>query len=166
MFDKSFVESKRSRWVLLPVLMFCCCNNHPAVVDTKSKKNIESSQDAVTAIKLEISKLDEEFKNGDSVSAATHYASNALSMPPGRLPVNSNEIVKMIGSAIRAGVKMKTNITDISCSEDLCVETGIYEMSANKWLEKGKYVTVWKRENDKWRIYREIWNSNDSEHEK
>jgi hypothetical protein len=60
------------------------------------------------------------------------------------------------------GVKdLKLSTEDISGNAKQVVETGRYEIygDKNKFLEKGKYVVVWKFENGTWKMYRDIWNS-------
>lgn len=56
---------------------------------------------------------------------------------------------------------MKLNMADISGGGDIYAATGTYEMTDadNKTIDKGKYISVWKRDNGSWKIYRDIWNS-------
>jgi len=44
---------------------------------------------------------------------------------------------------------------------DAVVEIGTYELQgeANQILDKGKFIVVWKMEDGKWKIYRDISNS-------
>lgn len=60
------------------------------------------------------------------------------------------------------GVKdFKLTITNITGNDNLYAETGNYEVfgAENRSLDNGKYVAVWKKENDTWKMYRDIWNS-------
>jgi len=41
------------------------------------------------------------------------------------------------------------------------VETGKYELFVGDKVsaEKGKFIVIWKEENGKWKMHRDIWNS-------
>jgi hypothetical protein len=55
---------------------------------------------------------------------------------------------------------MKLNTDEVSGGPDEIVETGNYEMDdSTKTVDKGNYVVVWKKDGDKWKIFRDIWNS-------
>jgi ketosteroid isomerase-like protein len=44
---------------------------------------------------------------------------------------------------------------------DVVVETGTYEILGDKAVsfDKGKFIVAWKKENGKWKMHRDIWNS-------
>jgi ketosteroid isomerase-like protein len=44
---------------------------------------------------------------------------------------------------------------------DTAVEVGRYTLSGEggQVLDTGKYVVIWKKEDDAWRYHRDIWNS-------
>lgn len=46
-------------------------------------------------------------------------------------------------------------------SEDLIIEEGAYNFPDGKGgsFDKGKFIAIWKKEDDSWKLYREIWNS-------
>ena len=50
---------------------------------------------------------------------------------------------------------------EVMGGKDAVVETGKYEMFVGDKVsaEKGKYILVWKEENGKWKMHRDIWNS-------
>ena len=42
------------------------------------------------------------------------------------------------------------------------IETGSYDLQGEggaSW-DKGKFIVIWKEENGKWKMHRDIWNSN------
>ena len=151
---------------ILPYVFFFVACNGSATPDNKTAATDSTNNDneSVKAhIKKEASNFEEEFKKGDSTALASHYASDAMAMPPNSEPVKASDIVNLWGGAIRMGVKgLKLDITDISGGGNLYAETGTYEMlgADNKSLDKGKYVVVWKKDNGNWKIYRDIWNTN------
>jgi ketosteroid isomerase-like protein len=46
-------------------------------------------------------------------------------------------------------------------NEDLVVEDGTYNFPDGKGgsVDKGKFIALWKQEDGKWKLYREIWNT-------
>ena len=144
-------------------LFFSACND--SATDKADVKKDSTGNDAGNVeefIKNEDLKFDEEMKRGDSNALAAHYASNAIVMPPNSESVKGNDIVGLWGGAIRMGVKsMRLNMADISGGGDIYAETGTYEMTGadNKTMDKGKYITIWNKDNGNWKIYRDIWNS-------
>lgn len=146
------------------VIFFIACND--AATDNKpgaKDSTISDNKSVEDYIRKEALNFGEEIRRGDSVALASHYASDAVVMPPNSEVVKGNNIVGLWGGALRMGVKdFKLTITDITGARDLYVETGNYEMfgADNKSLDKGKYVAVWKNDNGAWKMYRDIWNSN------
>jgi hypothetical protein len=61
--------------------------------------------------------------------------------------------------------KVKVMAEEISGNEENVVEVGTYEIlnDKNESFEKGKFIVVWKQENDTWKIHREIWNTDTSQ---
>jgi ketosteroid isomerase-like protein len=150
-------------FTLMLAIFFVACND-TATTDKTTVKD-STGNDAANVeefIKNEGSKFDEEMKRGDSNALAAHYASDAIVMPPNSDRVKGKDIVGLWGGAIRMGVKgMTLNMADISGGGDVYTETGTFEMTGvdNKTIDKGNYVTVWKKDNGNWKIYRDIWNS-------
>ncbi len=147
------------------VIFIVACNDS-ATTDNKMAAKDSTMSDSKSVedhIRKEALNFEEEIKRGDSVALASHYASDALVMPPNSDAVKGNNIAGLWGGALRMGVKdLKLNITDITGGGDVYAETGNYEMfgADNKSLDKGKYVAVWKKDNGIWKMYRDIWNSN------
>jgi ketosteroid isomerase-like protein len=50
---------------------------------------------------------------------------------------------------------------EIYGNEDLVVEEGTYNFPDGKGgsIDKGKFIAIWKQEDGKWKLYREIWNT-------
>lgn len=151
-------------FTLMLAIFFVACNDASTTTKTTAIDSTGNDNESVKAhIKKEDSNFEEEFKKGDSTALAAHYASDGMVMPPNGETVKGKDIAGMWGGASRMGLKeLKINITDISGGGDLYAETGNYEMlgAANKSMDKGKYVVVWKKDNGNWKIYRDIWNSN------
>lgn len=146
-------------------IFFVACNDK-ATTDNKMTVADSTANDSKSVedyIRKEALSFGEEIRRGDSVALASHYASDAVVMPPNSEVVKGNNIAGLWGGALRMGVKdFKLTITDITGGGNLYVETGNYEMfgADNKSLDKGKYVAAWKKDNGNWKMYRDIWNSN------
>lgn len=146
------------------VVLFIACNDTSTENSPTAKDSTVSDHKSVDDyIRKEAVKFGEEVRQGDSVALASHYASDAIVMPPNSEMVRGNDIAGLWGGFLRMGVKdFKLTITDITGSGDLYAETGNYEVfgANNTSLDQGKYVVVWKNENGAWKMYRDIWNSN------
>jgi len=159
-----------SVFLLGSLFIVLACNNSGTTgstsEDSSTKMTTESSFDpdkARTAIANETAKFAEEFKKGDSVALAAHYASDGMIMPQNSEAVKKDGLVSMWSSFIRSGIKeLKLDVQDVTGNEDMLTETGTYELIGdnNKSLDKGKYVVVWRNENGSWKIFRDIFNTN------
>ncbi len=105
---------------------------------------------------------------GDLTAALSSYSDDAVMMMPG-MPMMTGR------PAIEAGMKgmmdmMKVNAAtfntqDVMVGGDMAVETGTFEMTttmkgAKPMTEKGKYMTLWKRQADgSWKAIRDINNT-------
>jgi ketosteroid isomerase-like protein len=133
------------------------------MADTTTSANAFDLNKARSWIESDNAKFMEEVKKGDSNALAAHYASDAWLMFDNSEPIKGTAIASAWGGAIRSGMKdLKITTLDLTGNAELLVETGLYEMigDGNKTLDKGKYVVAWKPQNDGWKIYRDIGNSN------
>ena len=111
------------------------------------------------------------FNAGNAGAVVAIYADDALLMPPGAPPARGTAaikeaIVKEIAGAKKGGVTFVLGTNDeVNVSGDMAWHSGAYFVmdKANKPVETGKYLEVWERKNGKWRIVRDVWNSNGAE---
>lgn len=108
-------------------------------------------------------KFTEQFKNGDSVSLASHYGTDAEMLFAKQEPIKGKDILSTWGSWIRDGIKngirdFTFTTTDLTGDANFLIESGTYEMKDEKKnvKDKGKYVVIWKQENGQWKLYRDI----------
>jgi ketosteroid isomerase-like protein len=90
------------------------------------------------------------------------YTRDAWLLPPYSDAIAGEDILHAWGAAIRGGVQSFVfNTQDVTGYADLLVETGKYETygAGRQLIDRGKYVTVWKRENGVMKIYRLISNT-------
>lgn len=104
-------------------------------------------------------KFSEKIAAGDSSTLASYYWPDAELLLDNSEVVKGKDILNAWGSAIRMGLKEMTfSTTDITGSPTMIIETGNYEMKDAKksLLDRGKYVVVWEKRNDVWKLYRDI----------
>ncbi|MFM6925306.1 MAG: YybH family protein [Ferruginibacter sp.] len=138
---------------------FCSCNNGTGKTEAAAF-SLDSAKAAIAASNKVFGAC---FATGDSTTFANCYTSDAC--------INVTGMPRMCGTqAITAffngGHKMGiTNIVitteEVMGGKEAVVETGKYEMFVgnNISAEKGKFIVIWKEENGKWKMYRDIWNS-------
>ena len=118
-----------------------------------------------TSVKAEIiaanQQFDEAFVKGDSAGIAALYHTDAKIFPPNMHSCNRDEMSGMMKMIPQMHLKsMKLNTDEVTGGPDEIVETGNYEMDdSTKMVDKGNYVVVWKKDGDKWKMFRDIWNS-------
>jgi ketosteroid isomerase-like protein len=104
------------------------------------------------------------FTKGDAAGVAAMYAADAQLFPPeSDIVTGGAAIQKVWQGVIDSGVKgMKLTTLDVVESGDLAAESGKAELHGadGPVLESGKYLVVWKRVDGRWKILRDIWNSN------
>ncbi len=142
----------------------CSCYTGPEETRESKPGTVPAfdKEKATTFIDSVNKKFTEQVRNGDSVALAAHYHPGAELLFANSEPIKGNGILSAWGSLIRMGVKEFTfTTTDITGSGDLLVETGNYEMKAadNSLIDKGKYVVVWKQQDGRWKLYRDIGNT-------
>ena len=108
------------------------------------------------------------FNSGNAGAVVALYSEDAVLMPPGAAPAHGTAAIKEaiaseIAGAKKGGVTFVLGTNDeVGVSGDLAWHSGAYFVmdKANKPVETGKFLEVWERKNGKWRVIRDIWNSN------
>lgn len=125
--------------------------------ETKSNMAIDM-QRARVLIENADQQFSKDYKEGDSLALAAHYAKDAEF---GSL--KGEEILAYWGKSIRNSIKNNARnliFTTSSLTNDgeFIIELGTYELKDDQDVLKGtgKYLVVWKQEDGKWKIYRDI----------
>ena len=163
-------HTPRSR--LLPLLaaflILYACDAVPKTDDDSNNSKIGANSDFnKAAVRDSIEAANAVFvqsmMKGDSIAGADNYTSDAKIMGPNMPAVTGRDgIVGFAGEFSRMGVKdFKLNIVEIWGNEDMVIEEGTYTMNDDKGnsVDKGNYIAIWKQENGKWKIFRDIFNS-------
>jgi ketosteroid isomerase-like protein len=144
----------------LMLIIFSSCNNEAAKTETAAGFSLDSAKAAIASSNKIYGAC---FASGDSTTFANCYTSDACISPTG-VPrmCGTQAITAFFNGARKMGISNLTLTTDeVMGGKEAVVETGKYEMFVGEKIsaEKGKFIVVWKEENGKWKMHRDIWNS-------
>jgi ketosteroid isomerase-like protein len=147
-------------FIFLVLLSFFACNQ--AGTEIKNEKNPIDLDAVKTQIIAADKQFEDAFAKGDSLAMLNVYHPQAKVFPPNAEPGDGKIMASFAANASKMGVKsVKLNSDEVSGGPEEVVETGTYELSdGTKAIDNGKYIVIWKKDGDKWKIYRDIWNSN------
>jgi ketosteroid isomerase-like protein len=101
---------------------------------------------------------------GDIATIDAMFTRDARSFPPGAdAAIGLAAIHALTAEYLKAGVaEFREDTTDFYGNQDLLIDAGTYEMTygADRVVERGKYLNVWKQEDGAWKIHANIWNTN------
>jgi uncharacterized protein (TIGR02246 family) len=110
-------------------------------------------------------RFSEAYATGDAKAVAAFYTEEAIAFPPGGEMVKGREAIqRMWQSTMDSGVtSLSFTVVDVGTSGDLAHETGtallnIHAQGKDPTTASVKYVVVWKRQGDDWKLHRDIWN--------
>lgn len=146
------------------MLAFCVllisCNTETV---TKTETVTFSLDSAKAAIAASNSTYGSNFSTGDSVAFVSHYTSDAC-ISPSNMPrmCGAEAITAFFNGGYKMGIRdIKLTTEEVMGGKDAVVETGTYEILGDKGVsfDKGKFIVIWKEENGKWKMHRDIWNT-------
>jgi ketosteroid isomerase-like protein len=104
----------------------------------------------------------ENFAKGDASQFAKHYTSDACIFPTNFPKMCGTDAINtFFDGAYKMGVRnIKLTSNEVMGGPELVVESGVVELfiDNNIAIYKGKFIIIWKQENDQWKMYRDIWN--------
>ena len=103
------------------------------------------------------------FRNGDSKGLADCYTADAKILPPNTDEVSGRGAIARFWQALMdSGIKEAKLMTgEVDSSSTTAVEVSKYSLhdTNGKTLDSGKYIVVWKEEDGRWKLHRDIFNS-------
>lgn len=103
------------------------------------------------------------FAKGDSATFADCYTSDAcLNAPNMPRMCGKQAIAAFFNGGYKSGIRnIKLSIEEVMGGKEAIAEIGKYEVLGDKDVsfDKGKYIVIWKEENGKWKMHRDIFNS-------
>ncbi len=144
---------------LLLMMLLVGCNS--------AEKETVSSAFDLTLAKTEIQEANRAFMElvakGDSVGLANSYTVDAAFMSGGAPAAEGRvEIQSAMAAIINSGVtKVDIRIKNVFGTEDLLAEEGELTIYVDTTVvAEEKYIVLWKKEDGKWKLFRDIFNSN------
>jgi ketosteroid isomerase-like protein len=127
---------------------------------TKPAFDLANAKNEIEAANQEIAQF---MSKGDSAGMASAYSTDGSvmlnNMPSikGKAPLTS-----VWGGFIRAGVqKIQLTTLEVWGDENYITEEGTFVIKTKEdaQIDKGKYIVLWKKEDGKWKLHRDISNS-------
>jgi ketosteroid isomerase-like protein len=140
-----------------------------AIAADSSSSSAPGTAKVKAAIEAANAKFLEVFKRGDKAGLMANYASDAVVMMPNEEAWRGQDGMDKGFSGFLGQFTFKegaATTTDVMVAGDLAVETGTYSWTlqpkagGGEIKDRGKYLTVWKRQPDgTWKIVRDINNT-------
>ena len=120
-----------------------------------------------TDIRNDIRKADDVFertiKQGDANGLSDLYTNDGMLLPTGSDIVKGKPAIRNFWQGvIDMGIKeARLDIQEVELQGDVAVEVGRYQLkgAGGEMIDEGKYLVVWKQEEGKWKLHRDIWNT-------
>ena len=148
---------------LFTVATLNSCNDKAAQKNettTKSEFNLETAKTEIEEANKNFMEL---FAKGDSVGLANAYTVDGKVMMAAAPSAVGREKIQtvwhsMMGSGLTKAVLKTENIYG---TEELLAEEGVATLFVkNETVGVEKYIVLWKKEDGKWKLFRDIFNSN------
>ena len=164
---------RRVAWLCaaLPFVLTGCAPKAETAVNDSAATAAAPVVD-VAAVKQTIdqtnAKMADALQRADTATMGTIYDNDAVVMLSGQPAWKGRGEIATSGAAMFQTMKLsdvKFNTSNVDVTGDYAIETGTYEMTVTPTggkaiPDKGKYLTVWKKQADgSWKLYRDISNT-------
>ena len=149
-------------------LFITCSSNTASESGTNSTTGKEIKSFDLAAVRKVIDSTNVVFgsmiSKGDSVGVASLYTSDAKFLLPNMPTAIGRNAIQSAFAGLFAAMgtpNLTLTANDVWGTEELVTEVGSYTMTdkTGKEMDKGKYIDLWKMEDGKWKIHRDIFNS-------
>ncbi len=127
----------------------------------------EENDDRVrAAIDRNNANLSQAVIDGDLDAVLNTYLEEGILMPPNSPVIAGHDGLRLFWKfAIDAGMQVTPMAKNVEVHGDTAIETGEYKTlirngDGSTIEDTGKYVVIWKRVGEEWKIDVDIWNSN------
>ena len=143
---------------LMALLLFTCC---AAFAQTRPDSNLTEVKKAIAASNATYF---EGFAKNDPALFTSHYTSDCWIMPPNAASLCGPDAAPgFFKAAYNLGVRNGRLITiDVhGISNDVVAEVGFFRLvnAENKEFDDGKYLVLWKKTKDGWKMFRDSFSS-------
>ena len=120
-----------------------------------------AAEDNSAAIRAGSAAWEEAFNAGDLDALVALYAEDARVLPPNAAAGQGHDAVReSFGGMIDAGLGGELSSVMAATAGDIGQHIGTYEVTAGgEVVDRGKFVELWRREGDAWKMAADIWNS-------
>jgi ketosteroid isomerase-like protein len=160
-------DMKPAALILLPLALLGCARDTAAPVQTATPAQPPAPAFAIAAVREHIAAANkvygERFKQDDPGYYEARYTPDACAMPEKMPAVCSPDAIRAY--YYNGGGNKDFNIvieeTAVYGGPEAVIEEGRYDFPDGKGgsFDKGKFIAVWKQEDGRWKLHREIWNS-------
>ncbi len=127
----------------------------PMAAIAQDKAAIQSLNDSFAA----------DFNSGNFAAVASHYTEDAVLLPPGAEMVKGRSAIQSFWMSAAEGVSdLKLEAMDVKpLGTDAAREIGSFTLRTKGQQAQevvGKYVVVWQKVGNEWKLATDIWNTN------
>ncbi len=116
-----------------------------------------------SAIEATNARFGEALSSGDTASVAALYTEDAVMLAPNAPMLRGRQAIKgfLDGMVEQMGIpELRLNTKQVEEHGDTAWEIGAYTMKLQGVSDEGKYIVVWKRQGNDWKLAADIWNTN------
>jgi ketosteroid isomerase-like protein len=150
-------------FLFVPFILIASCNQ------MNPKENTDSKFD-IAAVKAQIEEANKvygkRFTTNDTAFYIDRYCKDAVIMPEQMPQLSGRDAIRNFNynDGKNKDFKISITATSIYGSADAVIEEGLYTFPGDDGViyDKGKFIAIWKQEDRKWKLYREIWNTDNA----
>ncbi len=124
----------------------------------------DNTDEARAGVEATNAQFMEAFSQGDATAVAACYTEDAQFLAPNSEIVSGQEAVQgAIQGLIDAGIKgLRLEATEVEGHGDTAHEVGTFTLMGEdgQTIDEGKYIVIWKKVGNEWKLHRDIFNSN------
>lgn len=148
---------------LAAAIFFASCKDEAAKTAEEAPADSFNLDSVKASIAASNATFGDGFATGDSVAFASHYTSDGC-ISPSNFPkmCGTSAIMAYFNGGYKMGIRgIKLTTEEVMGGKEGVIETGKYELFADKnmSIDKGKFIVIWKQENGKWKMFRDVWNT-------
>ena len=140
--------------ILFTTLALLLCVGSARAQHSRTLAEIEAANQEMIAV----------LARGDAAGVAAAYTPDAQMFPANSNLVSGRAAIQELWQSwISAGItKLTLEAVEVEGFGDTAYEVGKYTLPGpdGKLIDEGKYVVIWKRDQGKWRLHRDIWTTN------